>query len=65
MTINTDASDILAKYAPIARCERRTFTKIKRGPRAVQWCSWCQKMLKPGVACPVAEIVANTVEPTL
>lgn len=34
-------------------CRRRTFTLIKRGPKAIQWCSWCRKMLKLSAACAV------------
>lgn len=55
----SDASDVLAHFAPIARCERHTFTKRKRGPKAVQWCSWCRAFLKLATPCPVAEIVAS------
>ena len=34
-------------------CQRRTFTLIKRGPKAAQWCSWCREFLRLKSECPV------------
>jgi len=39
-------------------CSRKTFTKIKRGPKAAQWCSWCHVFLRPPAPCPVRAMLA-------
>jgi hypothetical protein len=41
------------------QCQRRTFTKVKRGPSAIDWCSWCQSMLKKSAVCRVDAILAK------
>jgi hypothetical protein len=55
----TPSSLTLADFAEDVQCNRRTFTLVKSGPKAVQWCMWCRSFLKLKDGCPVQAALAQ------